>query len=358
MREEFLAEYFKRKKNLILGGCILGIAAVLLAHFGNPPNMAVCAACFIRDIAGALGLHMTSMVQYMRPEILGMVIGAAGIALLTKEFDAKGGSAPVSRFFLGMIMMIGSLIFLGCPLRMVLRLAGGDYNAIIGLFGFVAGVYTGIVFLRRGFNLGISKTFPLAVGGVAPGIFIIMALLIPTGIYYQSIQGPGSLAAPVLLSLGVGIGVGVICQANRVCTSGAVRDMLLMGNTERMIPIVLFFLLMLIYNISSGRFHGGFAGQPIAHTEYAWNFLGLYAVGFAAVLADGCPLRQLMLLGQGSLNAVMTFMGLLMGAVLMHRLSLAASPLGVPMNGKVVLLCAIAFLFIMAFYKSHRNLKE
>jgi len=353
-----MLEYFKGKKNLILSGCIFGVAAVLLAHFGNPPNMALCAACFIRDIAGAVGLHMASMVQYMRPEILGIVIGAACMALLAKEFEAKGGSAPVYRFFLGLIMMIGSLIFLGCPLRMVLRLAGGDYNAIIGLFGFVAGIYTGILFLRRGVSLGVHKTFPLVVGGVAPVIFIIMALIIPAGIYYSSIHGPGSLAAPVLLSLGIGIGLGAMSQANRICTSGAVRDMILMGNGERIIPIVLFFLSMLIYNIISGKFHGGFTGQPIAHTEYAWNFLGLYAVGFAAVLADGCPLRQLTLLGQGSLNAVVTFVGLLAGAALMHRLNLVASPQGVPMNGKIVLLCAIAFLFIMAFHKSYRGLKE
>ena len=347
-----------RKKNLVFSGCIFGAAAVLLAHFGNPPNMAICAACFIRDIAGAVGLHMASTVQYMRPEISGIVIGAACMAFLTKEFAAKGGSAPVSRFFLGLIMMIGSLVFLGCPLRMVLRLAGGDYNAIIGLFGFVAGIYTGIIFLRRGFSLGISKTFPLAAGGVAPAIFIIMVLIIPGGIYYHSVQGPGSLAAPVLLSLGLGIGLGAICQANRICTSGAVRDMILMGNGERVIPIVLFFLIMVIYNLISGRFYGGFTGQPIAHTEYVWNFLGLYAVGFAAVLADGCPLRQLTLLGQGSLNAVATFAGLLVGAAVMHRLSLVAGPPGVPMNGKIVLLCAIAFLFIMAFYKSRGDVKK
>jgi YedE family putative selenium metabolism protein len=185
-----------------------------------------------------------------------------------------------------------------------------------------------------------------------------MTILIPTGIYYHSIQGPGSLYAPVLLSLGLGVALGVTCQNNRICTSGAVRDLILMKNGERMIPVVLFFLIMLIYNVTFGRFHGGFAGQPIAHTEYVWNFLALYAVGFAAVLADGCPLRQLTLLGQGSFNAVMTFMGFLAGAALMHRLNLSASSQGVPMDGKIILLGAIVFLFIIAFYKSRRIAKE
>ena len=351
-------EYLKGKKNFIFGGCILGVAAALLAYFGNPPNMAICAACFIRDITGALGLHMTETVQYMRPEILGMVIGAACLALCVKEFNPQGGSAPVPRFFLGMIMMIGSLIFLGCPLRMILRLAGGDYNAVIGLLGFVTGIYTGIIFLRRGFDLGDSQTLPKAVGGIIPIIFVVMIILIPTGIYFHSVKGPGSVSAPILLSLGVGIGLGAVFQSTRLCTSGAIRDLFLIKNTERVIPLALLFLLILIYNISFGKFNAGFAGQPIAHTEYIWNFLGLYAVGFAAILASGCPLRQLTLLGQGNWNAAVTFAGLLAGAALMHRLGLAASPQGVPMNGKIALLCAIAVLFLIAFYKSRKGQKE
>lgn len=51
------------------------------------------------------------------------------------------GSAPALRFVLGAFVMIGALAFLGCPLRMVLRLAGGDANALVGLVGFGAGIF-------------------------------------------------------------------------------------------------------------------------------------------------------------------------------------------------------------------------
>ena len=45
--------------------------AACLAYFGNPANMAFCIACFIRDTAGALGMHSTEKtVQYARPEII------------------------------------------------------------------------------------------------------------------------------------------------------------------------------------------------------------------------------------------------------------------------------------------------
>ncbi|MFR6395122.1 MAG: hypothetical protein ACLUNQ_08625 [Oscillospiraceae bacterium] len=40
--------------------------------------------------------------------------------------------------------MIGALAFLGCPLRMVLRIGGGDLNAVVGLVGFTLGIFIGI----------------------------------------------------------------------------------------------------------------------------------------------------------------------------------------------------------------------
>ncbi|NGE23473.1 YedE-related selenium metabolism membrane protein, partial [Klebsiella pneumoniae] len=36
---------------IIISGIIIGISAVVLGIYGNPPNMGVCVACFIRDSA-------------------------------------------------------------------------------------------------------------------------------------------------------------------------------------------------------------------------------------------------------------------------------------------------------------------
>ena len=36
--------------------------------------------------------------------------------------------------------MIGALVFLGCPWRTLLRLAGGDLNALVGLAGLAVGI--------------------------------------------------------------------------------------------------------------------------------------------------------------------------------------------------------------------------
>ena len=124
------------KKWLALAGVLCGAIAAALAYFGNPANMAFCIACFIRDTAGALGLQTTATVQYARPEIIGLVLGAFAISVATKEYRSTAGSSPAIRFVLGIIIVIGSLVFLGCPLRMVIRMSAGDLNAWVALIGF------------------------------------------------------------------------------------------------------------------------------------------------------------------------------------------------------------------------------
>lgn len=103
----------KSKKTLMLAGVICGLVAAALAFLGNPANMAFCIACFVRDMAGSLGMHQAAVVQYARPEIVGLVLGSFIISIATKEFKSTAGSAPMIRFILGMIIMIGSLVFLG-----------------------------------------------------------------------------------------------------------------------------------------------------------------------------------------------------------------------------------------------------
>ena len=121
---------FDKTWKLAVAGALVGVLAALLAYFGNPANMAICIACFVRDTAGALKLHSAAPVQYFRPEIVGFAVGAFAISLVTNEYKATAGSSPMIRFVLGAIMVIGALVFLGCPLRMVLRMAAGDPECV------------------------------------------------------------------------------------------------------------------------------------------------------------------------------------------------------------------------------------
>ena len=60
----------KHKWSVSIAGIVVGFIAIGLGIFGNPANMAFCIACFIRDTAGALGLHRAAPVQYIRPELI------------------------------------------------------------------------------------------------------------------------------------------------------------------------------------------------------------------------------------------------------------------------------------------------
>ena len=189
------------KNGPAVAGLVLGVIAAFLVKFGNPGNMGFCVACFTRDIAGAFGLHRAAIVQYLRPEIAGFILGAFGSALAFSEYRPRGGSSPMVRFALGFFAMIGALVFLGCPWRAYLRLAGGDWNAIAGIAGLIVGIGIGVWFLYGGFSLGPSRPTPKAAGLVMPlfaaAILILLfvrPLLGPkgTGPIFFSESGPGA----------------------------------------------------------------------------------------------------------------------------------------------------------------------
>jgi len=71
--------FFAGRWGMIGVGAFIGVLAALLQKLGNPGNMGICVACFERDIAGAVGLHRAAVVQYMRPEIIGFVLGSLRI---------------------------------------------------------------------------------------------------------------------------------------------------------------------------------------------------------------------------------------------------------------------------------------
>lgn len=359
---------FDKTWKLALSGVVIGLLVMLLAMSGNPANMAICVACFIRDTAGALKLHTAAPVQYFRPEIVGFVCGSFLISMATKEYRSTAGSAPMVRFLLGAVMMIGALVFLGCPLRMVLRMSAGDLNAYVALIGFAGGVATGSCFLKKGFSLGRSYETKSLSGAALPVLLAALLVIgVATGAYAASTEGPGSKHAPLLLTLMVALVIGVLAQKSRMCFAGSIRDVILMKNFDLLSIIAALFVVMTIYNIATGNFHLSFSGQPIAHSQHLWNILGMYVVGFAAVLAGGCPLRQLILAGQGSSDSAVTFLGMLLGAAFAHNFNLvgsaakaatatdAAVPGGPAIPGKIAVIVCIVLLFVIAATKLRRK---
>ena len=345
------------KKNdklfIIIAGLIIGVIAAGLAYFGNPKNMGFCIACFIRDTAGGLGFHRAAPVQYIRPEIIGIVLGAFGTALVKKQFGSKGGSAPMTRFILGVCVMVGCLMFLGCPFRMILRLAGGDLNALVGLVGFVVGILAGIVFLKNGYTLKRNYTLTKADGIVMPIIVaVILALLLvkPAFIFFSEAgAGPGAMHAATGLSLAAGLIVGILAQRTSLCMVGGVRDLVLFKQTRLLWGFIAILVAALVTNLILNAatpadvsfFKLGTVEQPVAHTDGLWNALGMFLVGFGSVLLGGCPLRQLVMSGEGSADAAVTVIGLFVGAAMCHNFGLASSADGPTPNGKIAVIICI-----------------
>lgn len=313
---------------IVLAGLITGIAALVLTALGNPKNMGFCIACFERDIAGALGFHSAAKVQYLRPEIAGIVLGAMVAALAAKEFRAKAGSSPASRFLIGLFVMIGALVFLGCPLRMVIRLGGGDLTSMAGLLGFLAGILVGIVFLKKGFSLGRAYPVPAAEGAVLPGVMaVLLALLLAApGLLRFSEEGPGSQRAFWLVSLIAGVLVGAAAQRSRLCMAGGLRDAFLLRDFHLLSGFLAIWAAVTVGNLILGNYSLSAVSQPVAHSQYLWSFLGMALAGWGSILLGGCPLRQLILAGEGSGDSAVSVLGMVAGAAVAHNFGLAGNP--------------------------------
>ncbi len=312
---------------VVIAGGAVGLAAVLLTAFGNPANMGFCIACFLRDITGAVGMHSAAKVQYIRPEIVGLVLGAFIMSIAAKEFRAKAGSSPAVRLVLGAFVMIGALAFLGCPLRMVLRLAGGDGNALVGLAGFALGIFMGTVFMKQGFSLKRAYDVGPSEGVVLPAVLTVLLVLflaVPA-LFKISEAGPGSMHAPLFLALVIALVIGALAQKARLCMAGGIRDAIMFQDFKLLYGFIAIFLVALIGSLVTGNFNPGFQLQPVAHSDHLWNFLGMTLVGWGSVLLGGCPLRQLILAGSGNGDSAVTVFGMMVGAAFAHNFGLAGS---------------------------------
>ena len=353
------------KTGIIIAGLIIGAIASLLVYFGNPANMGFCIACFIRDTAGGLGLHQAPPVQYIRPEIIGIILGSFAIALAKGEFSPKGGSAPLTRFAIGFCIMIGCLMFLGCPFRMIIRLGGGDLNALLGLAGFALGILAGVAFLNMGYSL--KRTYKLAPteGGILPAAAVVLLILLiaaPAFIHFTEPEGgPGAKHAAIAISLVAGAIVGCLAQRTRLCMAGGLRDVVLFRDFRLVSGFVAIFAACLVTHLILGAVTGGsyfyasFAGQAIANTDGLWNLLGMFVVGLGAILLGGCPLRQLVMAGEGNTDSAITVLGLLVGAAFCHNFGLASSGEGPTANGKVAVIICIVVLALIGVVNSRKK---
>ena len=210
---------------------------------------------------------------------------------------------------------------------MVLRIGGGDLNAVVGLVGFTLGIFIGIQFLKRGFSLKRAYPVGKGEGGVLPIVMtglLILVIAVPS-LFRFSEEGPGSKHAPMLAALLIAVVVGALAQRARLCMVGGIRDAMLFKDFKLLYGFVAIFVVVLAGNLITGSFKLGFELQPIAHSSQLWNLLGMVLVGWGSVLLGGCPLRQLILAGEGNGDSAVTVFGMIVGAAFAHNFGLAGN---------------------------------
>lgn len=397
----------------ILGaaGLVIGVGAAWLVSQGNPGNMGLCIACFNRDITGAFGGAWANMggVAYLRPEILGLLLGATAASFVTSEFRPRGGSSIPLRFVLGFVFMLSSLIFLGCTVRAWLRLGGGDLNALYGIAGIVAGVMVGVVILKQGFNLGRAKVTSPIVGWIGPAIMAVLLVLAfmvafgsapgfvtttPAGAKATAegavVQGdsvlkppggtledgavvaedgtvispaesvakappmPGGRRAPFAISIVAGVALGVVAQRSRFCSIGGIRDAVLVRRYDLLFGVAGLLVGATVANLLLGQYNLGFVGQPIAHTNALGNFAAMGVAGLSATMLGGCPFRQVIMSGEGDADATVAVLGMFAGALVAHRFVIASTGAGLSDKAWLVMAVMAVVLLVIAFAKRER----
>ena len=120
-------------------------------------------------------------------------------------------------------------------------------------------------------------------------------------------------------------------------------------------------LTVLVGNLILGKFNPGFTGQPVAHNDGLWNFLGTALMGWGCVLLGGCPLRQLILAGSGNADSAVTVFGMIVGAAFAHNFGLAgnaaseSSAGGVSTNGRVAVVLGIVIVLVISIVNSMKK---
>ena len=81
----------------------------------------------------------------------------------------------------------------------------------------------------------------------------------------------------------------------------------------------------------------------------------MYLAGFGCILLGGCPLRQLILAGEGNTDSAVTVLGLMAGAAFAHNFGLASSGEGPTVNGKIAVIIGIVVVAVIAAVNSMRK---
>ncbi len=338
----------------ILTALLVGVLGAFLSVYGNPINTGICISCFMENFTGAIKLHQNIFMQYIRPELLFISIGSFAAALCRKEFKARISGSVLHSFLGGIFMIVGSAVFIGCPIKMMLKLSGGDLNSIAGIIGTIFGVWLGVRFLKTNIDTSFFKVtdlkssknallIPLSI------IFLTVLYFLKPEIFSESQSGAGAEKTPLMFAVTAGLLLGVFSQYSRFCITGSIRNSLILKNPVGFLALFILTVSALVVNLYFNRFNAGLIGQPGSHTAYLWSFLSMTLVGYIAVLIDGCPFRQIIKMGEGDINAQVAFIGMIFGAAMVQNFSILSDSGGPTLFGKAGVVAGITIFAFLSY---------
>jgi hypothetical protein len=215
-------------------------------------------------------------------------------------------------------------------------------------------------FLNKGYSLkrfyDVSKTDSLLTP-ISALILLGILALVPSVLIFST-EGPGSMHAPLVVALIAGLVMGAVGFISRLCFVAGIRDSVFFKSFSMLGAFIALIIAGIIGNLIFGSFNPGFEGQPIAHTDGLWNFLGMTLVGFCSVLLGGCPFKQLILAGSGNSDSAITVLGMFAGSAFAHNLGMTSSVAGVTNNGIIGFILVSAVVLFIAIFNTFINKRE
>ena len=107
--------------------------------------------------------------------------------------------------------------------------------------------------------------------------------------------------------------------------AGGIRDAVMLHDFRLLSGFLAIWVTVTVGNLILGNYNLSAVSQPIAHSQYLWSFLGMALAGWGSILLGGCPLRQLILAGEGNGDSAVTVLGMIVGAAVAHNFGLAGN---------------------------------
>ena len=169
-------------------------------------------------------------------------------------------------------------------------------------------------------------------------ILLLLALIFglklgENGALFSSEKGPGSQHANLFISLICAIIIGAFMQRSKFCSVGAISK-IFERDFSMFYGIVSIVLFASITNLVLNQYKFGFEGQPIAHNDMLWNFLGMTLAGLCFSLSYGCPGKHLVQ----------------MGAAISHNFILASSGAGITPYAPYAVVLGFIYAIYVGFF--------